>query len=274
MTRIYRERGKIFATPTPGHLVWRASGATSERCCIDLMAIGAGIVGADVAHYGARAGRRVTVLENGEVAPAVAPAPAKEPVGPRQDPGTALDLARLSLTLWRDLARNRPELSNTGTRAVSWSRPTPKRPMTSTRLHATCAMRVFVSTWFPIPPRLTPHIRSRRRLRIYGSTGAGPNPAAPVDVRRRRHCGRGGVGDPTHLDPGRVRGRRNHGSGRRGPRRDRRPYGGACGGRCASVRTLVDSQDGGRRFANGLARAFAVHDGWMTWLTDDTVVCR
>ncbi len=90
----------------------------------------------------------------------------------------------------------------------------------------------------------------------------------------RRHCGRGGVGDPTHLDPGRVRGRRNHGSGRRGPRRDRRSYGGACGGRCASVRTLVDSQDGGRRFANGLARAFAVHDGWMTWLTDDTVVCR
>lgn len=70
----------------------------------DLLVIGAGIVGAAVAHYAAGAGLRVTVVDRGGVAGGTTGAGEGNLLVSDKQPGPELALAQLSTGLWRDLA--------------------------------------------------------------------------------------------------------------------------------------------------------------------------
>ena len=82
---------------------------SSQRYGIDLLVIGAGIVGAAIAHYAARAGLRVTVLEREAVAAGSTGAGEGNLLVSDKSPGPELDLAKSSLKLWRQLAEEAPD---------------------------------------------------------------------------------------------------------------------------------------------------------------------
>ncbi|CAM3522739.1 FAD dependent oxidoreductase domain-containing protein [Stackebrandtia soli] len=69
-----------------------------------MLIIGAGVIGAAVAHYAARAGLRVCVLESGGVAGGSTGAGEGNLLVSDKTPGPELDLALWSARLWRDLA--------------------------------------------------------------------------------------------------------------------------------------------------------------------------
>ncbi|GAA4895197.1 glycine/D-amino acid oxidase-like deaminating enzyme [Stackebrandtia albiflava] len=79
-----------------------------ERYGIDLLVVGAGVVGAAVAHYAARAGLRVTVVEQAGVASGSTGAGEGNLLVSDKTPGPELDLALLSMRLWTELAQTVP----------------------------------------------------------------------------------------------------------------------------------------------------------------------
>ncbi|MEV0595232.1 NAD(P)/FAD-dependent oxidoreductase [Nonomuraea cavernae] len=72
----------------------------------DVIVIGAGVVGAACAHYAARAGLDVTVLDRGPVAGGTTGAGEGNVLVSDKEPGPELDLAVLSCRLWRALAED------------------------------------------------------------------------------------------------------------------------------------------------------------------------
>lgn len=69
----------------------------------DVLVIGAGVVGAACAHFAARAGLTVTVVDRGSVAGGTTGAGEGNLLVSDKEPGPELDLALLSARLWRDL---------------------------------------------------------------------------------------------------------------------------------------------------------------------------
>ena len=74
-----------------------------SRMSFDVVVIGAGIVGAACAYYLARAGLRVAVAERGTVASGTTGAGEGNILISDKEPGPELELAKLSLRLWREL---------------------------------------------------------------------------------------------------------------------------------------------------------------------------
>jgi glycine/D-amino acid oxidase-like deaminating enzyme len=70
----------------------------------DLVVIGAGVVGAACAYHAAKAGLSVTVVDRGAVAGGTTGAGEGNLLVSDKEPGAELDLALLSVRLWRDLA--------------------------------------------------------------------------------------------------------------------------------------------------------------------------
>lgn len=134
---------------------------TSERYGIDLLVIGAGIVGAAIAHYAARSGMRVTVLEREAVASGSTGAGEGNLLVSDKAPGPELDLARLSLRLWRDLAAEAPHAfeyeAKGGLVVASEPEGVESLRQTARRQRAKGVSVVDVSD----PRDLEPHIRHR-----------------------------------------------------------------------------------------------------------------
>ncbi|MGW5531851.1 NAD(P)/FAD-dependent oxidoreductase [Streptomyces xanthochromogenes] len=74
----------------------------------DVIVVGAGIVGAACAHYAARAGLRVTVLDRGPVAGGTTGSGEGNLLVSDKAPGPELELALKSAELWRELAERLP----------------------------------------------------------------------------------------------------------------------------------------------------------------------
>ena len=70
----------------------------------DVIIVGAGVVGAACAHYAAQAGLTVTVVDRGSVAGGTTGAGEGNVLVSDKEPGPELELALLSITLWRELA--------------------------------------------------------------------------------------------------------------------------------------------------------------------------
>ncbi|MFI1382612.1 NAD(P)/FAD-dependent oxidoreductase [Embleya sp. NPDC020886] len=81
----------------------------SELRPSDVVVIGAGVVGAACAHYAARAGLSVTVLDRGPVAGGTTGAGEGNLLVSDKEPGPELALALLSLRLWAELAEDGPD---------------------------------------------------------------------------------------------------------------------------------------------------------------------
>lgn len=93
----------------------------------DVVVVGAGIVGAACAYYAARAGLSVTVLERGSVGGGTTSRGEGNILVSDKGPGPELDLALVSLGLWRqlgeDLGPERFELEEKGGLVVASSEP-------------------------------------------------------------------------------------------------------------------------------------------------------
>ncbi|WP_171163650.1 FAD-binding oxidoreductase [Streptomyces sp. I05A-00742] len=74
----------------------------------DVIVVGAGVVGAACAHYAARSGLSVTVIDRGPVAGGTTGAGEGNLLVSDKEPGPELDLALLSAELWRELAGELP----------------------------------------------------------------------------------------------------------------------------------------------------------------------
>ncbi|MCX4783381.1 NAD(P)/FAD-dependent oxidoreductase [Streptomyces sp. NBC_01264] len=79
-----------------------------KRHPLDLVIIGAGVVGAACAYYAARAGLRVAVVDRGAVAGGTTGAGEGNLLVSDKEAGPELDLALLSARLWRELALELP----------------------------------------------------------------------------------------------------------------------------------------------------------------------
>ncbi|MGW1259529.1 NAD(P)/FAD-dependent oxidoreductase [Streptomyces sp. NPDC002513] len=80
------------------------------RSSADLIVIGAGVVGAACAYYAARSGLSVTVMDRGAVAGGTTGAGEGNLLASDKEPGPELELALLSVRLWRELADLLPPL--------------------------------------------------------------------------------------------------------------------------------------------------------------------
>ncbi|GAU71202.1 putative oxidoreductase [Streptomyces sp. NBRC 110611] len=78
------------------------------RKSADVIVIGAGVIGAACAHYAARSGLRVLVLDRGPVAGGTTGAGEGNLLVSDKEPGPELELALLSAQLWRELAEELP----------------------------------------------------------------------------------------------------------------------------------------------------------------------
>ena len=87
----------------PRHTRCDAGAAPPPPGSVDVLVIGAGIVGAACAYYCADAGLRVTVLERGPVAGGTTSACEGNILVSDKEPGPELDLALLSVRLWLEL---------------------------------------------------------------------------------------------------------------------------------------------------------------------------
>ncbi|WP_369142279.1 NAD(P)/FAD-dependent oxidoreductase [Streptomyces sp. R44] len=74
----------------------------------DLIVVGAGVVGAACAHYAARAGLSVTVVDRGSVAGGTTGAGEGNLLVSDKEPGPELELALIATALWRELAELLP----------------------------------------------------------------------------------------------------------------------------------------------------------------------
>ncbi|MER5887044.1 FAD-dependent oxidoreductase [Streptomyces sp. NPDC001941] len=79
-----------------------------KRHTLDVVIIGAGVVGAACAYYAGRAGLAVAVVDRGSVAGGTTGAGEGNLLVSDKEAGPELDLALLSTRLWRDLARELP----------------------------------------------------------------------------------------------------------------------------------------------------------------------
>jgi D-hydroxyproline dehydrogenase subunit beta len=84
------------------------------RASADVVVIGAGVVGAACAHFAARAGLRVAVVDRGPVAGGTTSAGEGNLLISDKAPGPELDLMRHSLSLWRSLDLGDVELEPKG----------------------------------------------------------------------------------------------------------------------------------------------------------------
>ncbi|MEV0531130.1 FAD-binding oxidoreductase [Kitasatospora sp. NPDC050463] len=75
-----------------------------QRPLLDVVVVGAGVVGAACAYYAARAGLAVAVIDRGPVAGGTTGAGEGNLLVSDKEPGPELDLALLSTRLWRELA--------------------------------------------------------------------------------------------------------------------------------------------------------------------------
>ncbi|MEU6862065.1 FAD-binding oxidoreductase [Streptomyces sp. NPDC046876] len=80
-----------------------------KRHPLDVVIIGAGVVGAACAYYAARAGLRVAVVDRGPVAGGTTGAGEGNLLVSDKEAGPELDLALLSARLWRELAAELPQ---------------------------------------------------------------------------------------------------------------------------------------------------------------------
>ncbi|WP_328301351.1 FAD-binding oxidoreductase [Streptomyces sp. NBC_00435] len=80
----------------------------AKRTSLDVVIIGAGVVGAACAYYAARAGLRAAVVDRGPVAGGTTGAGEGNLLVSDKEAGPELDLALLSARLWRELARDLP----------------------------------------------------------------------------------------------------------------------------------------------------------------------
>ncbi|SEE01411.1 FAD-binding oxidoreductase [Streptomyces sp. TLI_105] len=78
------------------------------RNASDVIVVGAGVVGAACAHYAARAGLSVTVVDRGSVAGGTTGAGEGNLLVSDKEPGPELELALMSTALWRELAELLP----------------------------------------------------------------------------------------------------------------------------------------------------------------------
>ncbi|MFD9594134.1 NAD(P)/FAD-dependent oxidoreductase [Kitasatospora sp. NPDC059973] len=78
--------------------------STPQRPPLDVVVVGAGVVGAACAYYAARAGLAVAVIDRGPVAGGTTGAGEGNLLVSDKEPGPELDLALLSTRLWRELA--------------------------------------------------------------------------------------------------------------------------------------------------------------------------
>ncbi|MFD8754127.1 NAD(P)/FAD-dependent oxidoreductase [Kitasatospora sp. NPDC059577] len=78
----------------------------TERPPLDVVVVGAGVVGAACAYYAARAGLTVAVVDRGPVAGGTTGAGEGNLLVSDKEPGPELDLALLSTRLWRELAED------------------------------------------------------------------------------------------------------------------------------------------------------------------------
>ncbi|WP_225804935.1 FAD-binding oxidoreductase, partial [Streptomyces sp. NK15101] len=78
------------------------------RTTSDVIVVGAGVVGAACAHYAARAGLSVTVVDRGPVAGGTTGAGEGNLLVSDKEPGPELELALISTALWRELAERLP----------------------------------------------------------------------------------------------------------------------------------------------------------------------
>ncbi|MBH0244843.1 FAD-dependent oxidoreductase, partial [Streptomyces cavourensis] len=76
---------------------------------MDLVVIGAGTIGAACAYYAARAGLSVAVVDRGPVAGGTSGSGEGNLLVSDKEPGPELELARMSLALWGELAQVLPE---------------------------------------------------------------------------------------------------------------------------------------------------------------------
>ncbi|RKT18784.1 glycine/D-amino acid oxidase-like deaminating enzyme [Streptomyces sp. 1114.5] len=76
----------------------------TQRPPLDVVVVGAGVVGAACAYYAARAGLAVAVVDRGPVAGGTTGAGEGNVLVSDKEPGPELDLALLSARLWRELA--------------------------------------------------------------------------------------------------------------------------------------------------------------------------
>ncbi|MGV9270788.1 NAD(P)/FAD-dependent oxidoreductase [Kitasatospora sp. NPDC003701] len=77
-----------------------------QRPPLDVVVVGAGVVGAACAYYAARAGLAVAVIDRGPVAGGTTGAGEGNLLVSDKEPGPELDLALLSTRLWRELAED------------------------------------------------------------------------------------------------------------------------------------------------------------------------
>lgn len=80
-----------------------------KRHSLDVVIIGAGVVGAAIAYYAARSGLSVAVVDRGPVAGGTTGAGEGNLLVSDKEPGPELDLALLSAGLWRELAAVLPQ---------------------------------------------------------------------------------------------------------------------------------------------------------------------
>ncbi|MFJ3219309.1 NAD(P)/FAD-dependent oxidoreductase [Kitasatospora sp. NPDC086801] len=78
----------------------------TQRPPLDVVVVGAGVVGAACAYYAARAGLTVAVVDRGPVAGGTTGAGEGNLLVSDKEPGPELDLALLSTRLWHDLAEH------------------------------------------------------------------------------------------------------------------------------------------------------------------------
>ncbi|MFG2845189.1 NAD(P)/FAD-dependent oxidoreductase [Kitasatospora sp. NPDC048296] len=78
----------------------------TQRPPLDVVVVGAGVVGAACAYYAARAGLAVAVVDRGPVAGGTTGAGEGNLLVSDKEPGPELDLALLSTRLWRELAED------------------------------------------------------------------------------------------------------------------------------------------------------------------------
>ncbi|MFE5327608.1 NAD(P)/FAD-dependent oxidoreductase [Embleya sp. NPDC056575] len=155
----------------------------------DVVVIGAGVVGAACAHFAARAGLSVTVLDRGPVAGGTTGAGEGNLLVSDKEPGPELALALLSLRLWAELAEQRDDfeyepkggliVARTGAEAAAMAATAAAQRARGVTAHAVDATRlpdyephlsraVVAGTHYPQDAQVQPALAAASMLRADG----------------------------------------------------------------------------------------------------------
>ncbi|MGW9207211.1 NAD(P)/FAD-dependent oxidoreductase [Embleya sp. NPDC055664] len=155
----------------------------------DVVVIGAGVVGAACAHFAARAGLSVTVLDRGPVAGGTTGAGEGNLLVSDKEPGPELALALLSLRLWAELAERRDDfeyepkggliVARTGAEAAAMAATAAAQRACEVTAHAVDAARlpdyephlsraVVAGTHYPQDAQVQPALAAASMLRADG----------------------------------------------------------------------------------------------------------